>query len=141
MKKIACLCIVSLFVVAIAGCGQSLPYPVVPLSGTLTYQGQPLERKLILTFTPVGAGRASTAIVGTDGKFKAEYTNDVSGVQTGKLIVTLGDAEAKDSPVAPTNVAPLPPLLQEALRKYAFGGPGFEIEITKRDTNYKLDLP
>jgi len=141
MKKIACFCIVSLLVVAIAGCGRSLPYQVVPLSGTLTYQGQPLDRQLILTFTPIGEGRASSAVVGTDGKFKAEYTNDVTGVQTGKLIVTLGDLGGSSDPMRMSSAAPLPPHVQEALQKYAFGGPGFEIEITKKDTNYKLDLP
>ena len=140
MKAITYPCVFFLFVF-LSGCGQSLPYPVVPLSGTLTYQGQSLNRQMILTFTPVGDGRASTAVVGVDGSFTAEYTNDTSGVQTGKLIVTLGDFGASDSPAMSGGAAPLPQPVQEALQKYAFGGPGFEIEVTKKETKYKLDLP
>ena len=139
MKKITYCCLLFLFA-AIAGCGPSLPRPVVPFSGTLTYQGQSLNRKLILTFTPVGEGRPSSAVVDADGKFKAEYTLNVSGVQTGKLIVTLGDFGRSDLPGV-SDTPSLPPLVQDALKKYAFGGPGFEIEVTKKETNYKLDLP
>ena len=61
-----------------------------------------------------------------------------SGVQTGKIIVTLGYL---GSSVPVRGGTPIPPPVQEALQKYAFGGPGFEIEVTRKESNYILDLP
>jgi len=139
MIRLVPLGIISVFV-ALIGCSPSGPYPVVPFSGTLTYQGEALGHQMLLTFTPV-EGRASTAVVGADGKFKAEYTGDASGVQIGKLVVTLSAYGVESDLPGVPNTSPLSPQVQEALKKYSFDSQGFEIEVTKKETSYKLDLP
>jgi len=139
MSKIDTFCIIFICV-AVMGCAPSLPYPVVPFSGTLTYQGEPLGQEMILTFIPA-EGRLSTAIVAADGKFKAEYTGDLSGVQTGKLTINLSVYDTTSPLDVGPDISTLPPRVQEALQKYSFGSQGFEIEVTKKETGYKLDLP
>jgi len=139
MTKLANFCIIFACVVMM-GCGPSPPYPVVPFSGTLTYQGEPLGQEMILTLIPA-EGRLSTAIVAADGKFKAEYTGDLSGVQTGKLTVNLGVYGMSNPIAAEPDISSLSPRVQEALKKYAFDTSDFTIEVTGKETGYKLDLP
>jgi hypothetical protein len=62
------------------GCGGAIEGPtiekVVPVSGTLTYQGKPLEYFQV-TFVPTDGRRAAVGITDAAGKF-ALGTNDVS---------------------------------------------------------------
>ena len=92
---------------SISGCGgPDLPYEVVPLEGTVTYQGEPLEG-VTVHFRPT-EGRESSAISEEGGKFVMRYTHDVDGVQkgTGKFYLTMPEqmgslASAQGSQVRP----------------------------------------
>ena len=142
-NKIVFLLIVFSFLVFSAGCGNSGgKYKVVPLSGTLTYQGQPFGEGVLITFTPE-EGRLSTAVANKEGKFKAEYTDSLSGVQAGKLKVTIAPYGTSSGFLSPQTLANSSKSsnFKEAFDKYAFGGEGFDIEVDKKSNDFKLDLP
>ena len=76
----------------VAGCGDSGPRAViekvVPVSGTLTYQGKPLEQYRV-TFMPTDGRRAAVGITDVAGKFVLG-TNDVGdGAPAGKHKVAI----------------------------------------------------
>ena len=122
----------TLFVV---GC-QKGPYQVVKLEGTIKYDGQPLENVEIV-FTPE-EGRPSSAIVTTDGHFKAKYSPGIMGVQSGNLrvsVIPLVNNEPGKPPV------PLSGVHKEVKEKYGYGQPGFPIEVTKASSKFVIDLP
>jgi hypothetical protein len=64
---------------ALAGCGDSIEGPtiekVVPVSGTLTFQGKPLEYFQV-SFQPTDGRRAALGVTDANGKFTLG-TNDV----------------------------------------------------------------
>ncbi|MCL2117436.1 MAG: hypothetical protein FWH27_03305 [Planctomycetaceae bacterium] len=117
------------------GC-QKGPYPVVKLEGTIKYDGQLLEN-VELTFTPE-EGRASSAFVLNDGRFKAKYSPSVMGVQSGNLrvnVIPLVNNEPGKPPTALSEVH------KEVKEKYGYGQPGFPIEVTKANSSFVIDLP
>ena len=130
------------FLPFLSGCGDKLPYPIVPLAGKITYQGESLGEPVLIVFTPT-EGRPSSAITDKDGNFKAEYTERHAGVQIGKHNVTIapyGTSSGFQSP-GMMNQSTSTEKAQEAFAKYAFGGSGYEIEVDKKSTTYQLDLP
>ena len=140
--RIAFLLIMFTFLAFSAGCGNSGKYKVVAFAGTLTYQGQPFGEEVLITFTPE-EGRASSAVADKSGKFKADYTENLAGVQVGKLKVTIapyGSSSGFQSPqtIASANASSGS---KEAFAKYAFGGDGFDITVDEKSSDYKLDLP
>lgn len=122
---------------SLSGCGgPDLPYEVVPLEGTVTYQGEPLEG-VTIHFLPA-EGRESSATSGEGGKFVMRYTHDVNGVQkgTGKFYLTMPEqmgtlANTQDSQSA---------ALAEIVNKYSRERTTLETEITEPDKNYELKL-
>lgn len=64
---------VLLLLTSLAGCGTPQPRieieKVVPVSGTLTYQGQPLEQYEV-TFYPTDGRRAAVGLTDAAGQFK-----------------------------------------------------------------------
>ena len=129
------LCLLSIFAV---GCKPKSEYPVVSFGGTLTYQGKSLGQQAIVTFTPE-RGRSSSAVTDENGNFKAIYTESLNGVQVGKLQVTIApySSQFQFNKGAQNKVD----AASEAFQKYAYGSPGFEINIEKANSKYKLDLP
>ena len=142
MKNKIVTLVLLFFLVILSGCGNNLPYKIVPFAGTITYQGQPLGESVLIVFTPA-EGRQSSAIADKDGKFKAEYTEQYTGVQVGKLNVTIAPYGNSSGFQAPgmNNQSTSSAKAQEAFGKYAFGGSGFEIEVKEKSSNYQLDLP
>ena len=137
MRRIAfsILCLM----IFLVGCKPKSEYEVVALSGTLTYQGKPLNSQALITFSPE-KGRSSRAIADENGKFKAIYTESLNGVQVGKLQVTIApySSQFQFNKGSQSNKVDA---VSEAFQKYAYGSPGFEIKIEKADSKYKLDLP
>ena len=136
MKRIAfsIICLMTFLV----GCQPKSEYEVVAFSGTLTHQGKPLNSQVLITFSPE-KGRSSRAITDEKGNFKAIYTEKLNGVQKGKSTVTLAPYSSQfqfDNSKSQVN-----PELDELIKKYGFGRKGFEIEVTKASSNFKLDLP
>jgi len=115
------------------GCGgEKIPYEVVAIRGTVTFDGKPGPKGLRLLFSPVdGEGRTSEAIVGDEGKFKAIYTRSIEGVQVGKI--TLIVSWSNDS-------ATVPPEVAKIIEKYGGNTKGFPLEITKPDKEFKIEL-
>jgi hypothetical protein len=64
----------------LVGCS---PGPQVgPVSGTVTYRGEPLAG-IKVTFDPVAGGRSSTGLTGPDGRYELKYTRDRNGALVG----------------------------------------------------------
>lgn len=120
------------------GCGPGSEYKVVPISGVATWKGEPLPEGFYLTFQPEN-GRPSEAPITSDGAFTALYSTSQSGVQVGKSTVTLSwrpgtTAVGVGVPQAPRQYADL-------LKQYGFGSSGVPIEITKKDSQFKVNFP
>jgi len=118
------------------GCGPSNPEKVVPIEGTLTYQGKSFEG-LRMEFRPE-FGRPSVAFTQAGGKFKAKYTDELNGVKPGKVKLfivaqrkpALGGAMVDDIPLG----------AEELVAKYGFKSAGYDLEITKADRKMQIDL-
>ena len=124
------------FSVFLAGCGAKLPYDVVKLEGTVTYQGKPLEG-VTVNFQPK-EGRISSAISGPGGKFAMKYTYDVDGVQKGAGKFFLSMPEEAGSLAGAQSAKS--PLLAEAVKKYSAEKSTLQVEITEANTAYELKL-
>ena len=115
------------------GCGEKLPYEVVGIRGTITFEGRPAPKGLRLQFAPAnGMGRTSTAFVGEGGKFKAAYTRSVEGIQVGKVILTVGWSTGSD--------ASMPSEAVEIIKKFGAATKGLPLEITKPDKEFRIEL-
>jgi len=95
-----------------AGCSSGRK--IVPVSGTVTVNGQPAAG-LIVSFQPLGGegeqnpGRGSSAVTGSDGKFTLIYDGEKPGAFTGKhrvrIFPQLGAEKGQDDNV-PTPKGP-----------------------------------
>jgi hypothetical protein len=114
----------------ISGCGQKMPYEVVPFSGTVTYQGKPVPN-LEIFFEPE-VGRGSNGITDANGRFTMIYNVKLNGVQKGKgkffFTVTQMIGEEKQSE------------LQTVLKKYDINNTPFQFDIQKAEKNFELKL-
>lgn len=70
--------------ISIAGCGRGGP-EVVRVTGTVTYQGNPVEN-LYLNFKPE-VGRPSWGVTDAEGKYWLRYSRDRDGAVVGKHTV------------------------------------------------------
>ena len=100
LARQACL----LTVVAAVGCG-SRPGPqaeierVVPVSGTLTYAGKPLEHYQV-TFLPVDGRRAAVGVTDAEGKFTMGTNDAGDGAPPGthKVAIVFAGPPSTDAP-------------------------------------------
>ena len=87
----------------------------------------------MLKFRPDNGANESTGFIKDNGKFTTIHTVDIDGVPTGNSTVRMvwggGDGTSP-----PDEYKPL-------VSKYGFGSAGFPVEITKKNTNMKLDFP
>ncbi|MCR4411810.1 MAG: hypothetical protein NUV77_05210 [Thermoguttaceae bacterium] len=96
-------CILALVAcVALGGCGPSTP-ATVPVSGTVTLDGQPLEGAAV-SFVPIGQGRPATGQTDSSGKFTLTSFQPGDGAPAGKYKVGVSKldkpADAKGGPAA-----------------------------------------
>jgi len=131
MYRLLC-CLTGISLLLILGCGPKLPYDVVPFSGTVTYQGDPVPG-LPIYFAPE-TGRPSNGLTDKDGKFTMIYTVKVDGVQTGKgtfyTILGPGAGDQYNNQE----------LLGKIAQKYGEKNELLQFEITKKETNFELKL-
>lgn len=97
MKKLSCYTTLLLVIVACIGCnsGSKRP-PTYQVSGTVTYQGKPLEGAMV-TFVPADGVQveAATGITDSSGKFKlTTYTAD-DGANAGDFLVKVAKYDGK----------------------------------------------
>lgn len=145
IEWVTVLCLVT----GLTGCGSETAKPtiekVVPVSGTLTYRGQPLEHHQV-SFIPMDGRRAAVGTTDATGKFTLG-TNDLSdGAPPGKHKVSVTfappstDDSASGSPIDDPNLLPKPKITIP--EKY--GNPntsGIEQEVPSSGLpDLKLDL-
>lgn len=117
-------------VVMWCGCAPRSPYTVVPIEGTLVYEGKPLEG-FIVEFRPE-AGRPSSGVTDKDGKFSLVYTASQDGVQVGVSTVKITWRTG--------NQPPPPEQYNDMLKKFGYHSEGFKYEVTKPNKKLVLDL-
>jgi hypothetical protein len=92
---------------ACAGCSNQLgtaeTLSTVPVSGTLTYQGQPLE-SFRVSFYPEQGDRASSGLTDASGKFTIGTNKEGDGAPVGNYRVVVAFAP----PTADDNTADMP---------------------------------
>jgi hypothetical protein len=84
----------------VIGCGAETVKPnlekVVPVSGTLTYKGQPLEGYMV-SFLPVDGRRPAVGVTDVNGKFKLGTNSADDGAPPGQCEVTVVWAGPKET--------------------------------------------
>jgi len=128
-KAALCLAVLSL----VPGCGPASDAPEIHLfSGTLTYNGKPVE-DVLLMFQPTN-GRPSVAQVGSGGKFKMRFSSSVDGVA--RDTHTIYVEPAFEDPNAPNPTAEM----KEIFEKYSRESSEFTVHVLKDEEDYKLEL-
>jgi hypothetical protein len=113
-----------------SGCQPSLPYEIVPLSGTVTYQGKPVPNTEIV-FAPE-VGRPSNGRTDDNGRFTMIYTVKYNGVQKGKgkfffpISRMIGDNSTSE--------------FQKVLEKYGAENTPLQFDIQKAEKNFEINL-
>jgi hypothetical protein len=119
----------------LCGCERN-PYAVVPISGTVTFNGKPVGG-IRIAFEPT-VGRASFASTDAKGKFRAWYKDKTYGVQKGKVNVIF-EQNLDDSVILGQHAKPSTEV-EEVLTLHGHGGTPIEIDITGPDDDLKIDL-
>lgn len=120
-----------------AGCGGS---NVVPVSGTLTYKGQPVPNAFI-HFMPEN-GRPSLGETDQNGKFTLTYDPQNKGAERGKhrVFVQYNAVAAATQPGAVPGEAPrLSSEWREFFTKYGGDNSKVEVVIEKGTSDLKLE--
>jgi hypothetical protein len=120
-----------------AGCGGS---NVVPVSGTLTYQGKPVPNAYI-HFVPE-TGRPSIGETDQNGKFTLTYDPQTKGAERGKhrVFVQYNAVAAATQPGAVPGVTPtLSSEWSQFFTKYGGDNSKVEVVIDKGTSDLKLD--
>jgi hypothetical protein len=139
----ACLLIAA----AICGCGSGHPN-VVPVSGAVTYQGQPVSGAQVNFMAP-GAARAAYGVTDAEGKFRLSTFGTDDGALIGSHIVTVakptetvtGAGMSADDPdggyaAAMAQAAKSPAVKSELPDKYANAQTsGLTAEVTQAGPN------
>jgi hypothetical protein len=132
MRRLAtCGCCLAMFAAMLLGCNKK--YDIVPLKGTLTYDGQPVP-DMIVRFEP-SVGRPSDSFTDANGSFDMSYTIDRMGVEVDTHKVTVFWPPTDDK----ANAKP-PPLQQKVLADFKTHGP-LEVTIEKPQSNFEIKLP
>jgi hypothetical protein len=107
---------------------------VVPVSGVVTYKGQPVPGMRI-AFQP-DQGRGSTGTTAQDGSFEMYFTRDQKGVQVGRHEVKLDwSPEDEEGPLTPQDQ-----VVEKVLAYFDEHGP-LEIAVQAPETDLKIELP
>ena len=96
-----------LCVILLSGCGRGDPseLPVVPVSGVVLVDGEPMEN-LVITLDPqMKLGRPASAVSGPQGKFTIETPGRGPGAAVGKFRVSVVDL------LPPKTAAATPPVV------------------------------
>ena len=114
------------------GCKPKAPYDLVPVSGTITYQGKPLDDRFYIEIQNEDGSRPSIGRPDATGKFEAIHTNTQKGVKPGKNTIVV---YWKNNP----EVDPIPEEFQPMFKKYGFtGSEKLTIDISKKETNLEI---
>ena len=117
----------------LTGCsGSDRPWEVVPVGGTVTYNGEPVEG-LTIEFEPE-QGRPSQALTDDNGHFTLNYTIHENGAQVGMHNVTFTwvGSSAGDKPSQ---------AVMEVVKLHNRDATPLTIEITEKTDDLEIQLP
>ncbi len=133
--RAACAFVASALAAFIAGCGSSSN--VVPVSGTLTFQGKPVPNAVV-HFVPE-AGRPSIGETDASGKFTLTYDPETKGAELGKHRVFVKPGMAANQPGAIPGKAPKQSAdMTKFYGKYGGTNSKVEVVIDKKVSDLKL---
>lgn len=92
MWKYAALVVSMVFLVGCGGYGD-----IVPVSGTVTLDGEPLPNATV-RFTPIEGNRPVEAVTDASGNYKLRYTRNQDGAERGKHRVSITTGGEKEGP-------------------------------------------
>jgi hypothetical protein len=126
----------------LTGCGGAAPevQGLVPVSGVVTYKGEPLTSGVI-TFVPVGpTGQPASGNIGADGRYEAMTGTSAIGVHPGDYTVRV---ESWSSPPSMGEGGAMDPGTSAIPQKYNDAGTsGLSATITagdSREVNFRLE--
>jgi hypothetical protein len=98
LSVLAVLLCIGLF----SGCHRSTRPALGLVHGRVTLDGKPLA-DAIVTFTPEGRGRNSTAFTNSDGTYSLNYIRDIQGAAVGwhTVRISTGDVRTRKPELAP----------------------------------------
>jgi len=140
VRKPLSRCVALLFVAALTGCGNDGPQ-IVPVTGTLTYKGQPVTNATVW-FQPE-SGRPSWSHTDEQGHFKLSYDKTRDGAVVGKHKVWIDphavsqadrDAEMQGKQIPTTRD------LAAFFRKYNADNSTLTVEVSKSNKDIALNL-
>lgn len=73
----------------VVGCGKSSEFPLAPVSGTVTQNGNPLAGVNVMFMPESGKGAPSGGLTDASGKFSLQYNNGQSGAVLGQHRVVI----------------------------------------------------
>lgn len=94
------LCSPALVLVIVAGCGGSGTVPTIPVTGTVTHNGQPLDG-VSVGFLPA-SGRPASAITDAQGKFTLSTFANGDGAVAGPHKVVISESASEPEPMPGT---------------------------------------
>jgi hypothetical protein len=110
-RRILCFSALALALVwSATGCGGARP---VPVSGTVTLDGQPVDAATVVFIPKEGKGRQASGLTGTDGKFRLTTSTTGDGALPGEYVVLV--TRAADTTVVAQQVDVSNP--QEAMKQ------------------------
>lgn len=134
-KHSACGFVAVVCLVGLVGCGGGKPQPFansVPVSGTVTFQGQPLAQGVVRLVPADDKGQPVTGAI-KDGKFSLNTTVSSPGVVVGKYkVCVISNREKAPPPPGPDGSSPLDETKPESLipTRYAKGETsGLEVDV------------
>lgn len=130
---------VALVVVTMAGCSESIDRPrTFPVSGKVTYKGQPVTKGTI-TFQP-DEGQASVADIQTDGTYRLSTFGEGDGAVAGHYRIYVISNTADPSLMPGSSPGWKPP---KDLVPTKYGKPetsGLETTVSEDKKDYNFDL-
>jgi hypothetical protein len=125
-----------LLLVAVAGCSPKLGLETAPVSGKVTYKGQPLPNGTVM-FVP-GEGPAAYGEIGKDGAYRLSTGNiDGAVLGTHKISITalqnVGEALPEQRSPTPSSLLPAKYLNHE--------NSGLSAEVKRGKNEVNFDLP
>jgi hypothetical protein len=126
-----------------AGCGGAKPYEIVPVEGTITLEGQPID-KIAIRFIPVDQGPESTALSDAQGHFvlKTAEEDPKDGAVVGQHKVLLTDSSIYTKPFRgraseeeDLTEGKMPRI---SIRHRVLHGSPLEVSVTAGDSNIEL---
>lgn len=103
------------------GCSKGPKLPTVSVSGTVSYQGKPLEGAQIGFVPPSSDGKSANGVTDAQGNFTLQTylggTSQASGAMPGDYTVVIRKDEGAIAGAGPAGTGPPPPRSSEEMRK------------------------